>query len=504
MAAPQFEVDNTDKYHKIKPLPKGWGYYASLPFKAIRNIPAYALGRVLGILIFNPLATLNPEHDHRQFQQSSDPDPLHKGDFAVINVTEKPSFVIRVVRNYMRRLRNTVRPPEFIERFMQRQVLRINQIDEAKCDEVIDNVLKHLDGQSLADKRIHKVTADNIFIKGTEFIDPALRERFFNALNGRMRQRDDVSENFDIRNNQKGLNFYTLESRDGSVLDSCEVQAPGEADKQYQNRTFVISCMPRSNNYTAWLKRHKIYAEQIGTTYISFNYRGVERSRGLIWTENDMVKDAVAQAERLLALGAKPQNIAFEGECLGAAIATMAAAKMNKKGFDVKLFNTRSFRTATKLVLYKILPGENANLLNPLNWLRYLAAGVFLLIGNPLLKITGWNMNAASAYDSIPDANKGFLNAANDPMVEGSHVSILSLMQEHGDDAANSHLFEAEAAQDGAKPTVRNTHTCPLNQLNCGGQDARQYKINFFRQVFSKPNSDDCQPSIQETPVNMA
>ncbi len=523
MPQASFKIQRSSNYIKIQPLRRSWGQVLAYPFvktmDLVWGLPALALGRLLAIVIFNPLATINPEQDDRQFQQSSsNPDPLHRKDFAVINVTEKPSFITRIIRNYMRRLGSTLNPPRFIQNFMARYILRINQVDANGCDEALRKFMRHYSGESLIDSRVNPIDADSIFIKGTEFINPRLREHFFNAINRFVNNQDiERDGSFDIRNNQQKLNFFTLESRDGAILDSVEIVGDGEADRPYKERTFVICCMPRSNSYTAWIKRHRVCAEQIGTTYIDFNYRGVERSNGLVWTQNDMVRDATAQAERLLACGVKPQNIAFEGECLGAAIATLAAEKMHQQGFKVKLFNTRSFRSTSKLVLYKILPKQSASLLNPINWLRYVFAGLFICIGIPLLKITSWNLDAADAYNRIPAEDKSFLAAKSDPMVESSHASIFSAVQVRHEklkalvksDLAtkaekaelkaigkmSAHRFSAPSCEEPNTNQVTNSHTCPLQQLHGrrgGGRgcvdsnDARQYKINFFKAAFNK------------------
>ncbi|KGP64264.1 hypothetical protein EP47_04235 [Legionella norrlandica] len=518
-----------EHYFKLKSKEMTLGQVAAYPFKKIFDVvtglPSYLVGRILALVIFNPLVLVNPEKDDFQYKQSKkNPDELHFEDFAVINVTDKPSLITRIIRNYAIKLHNTLPyVPEFITNFLKKEVLRIKAADKQKCQELLGRLSLQLNGISLTNESIIPLDPEAIFFKGTEFIDPQLRDKFFKAVNELVNKRKDSDGQFDITKNTKKIRFFNLETRDGSVLDSAEIAAPGEAEKPYKDRTFVITCMPRSNNFTAWLKRHRMYANEIGTTYVSFNYRGVERSLGLIWNQNDMVRDAVAQAERLLALGVKPENIAFQGECLGAAIATMAAAKMHEDGYKVKLFNTRSFRSASKVLLYKILPAENASLYNPVNWLRYLGAALFIVIGIPLLKITKWNMNAAEAYDSIPEEDKDFLNAKNDPIVEESHASMFSYIKERHDKLQQAyengtateeelielknigdvepHKFTLNKEYDDTKKKV-NIHTCPLQMLARDGSDnpcednAHRYQIGFFRRAFHKTEEAHTAPSF--------
>lgn len=528
MSNHEFECEiHNEHYFKLKSksftLKQVVPYFLKKAFNTITGIPSYALGHVLFHLIFNPLFSFKPEqNDFQYIQNQHNPDNLHQEDFAVINVTDKPSLLTRVIRNYARRFyTNFPKLPDFVTNFFKREMLRVHYVDEKKCDELIGRLSQQLNGISLDGKEISQLDPDKIFLKGAEFIDPELKQRFNGLINKLVNNNPNYKcKNFDIADNNKKVRFFTLESRDGAVLDSAEIAAPGECEKKYKDRTFVITCMPRSNNFTAWLKCHRIYANAIGTTYVSFNYRGVERSRGLIINQNYMISDALAQAERLLALGVKPENIGFQGECFGAAIATMAAAKMHQNGHRVKLFNTRSYQSLPKLMLYKILPEKGASIYEPLNWIRYLAGGLFIIIGIPILKITKWDMDVTTAYDSIPTEYKGFLAAKNDPIVEGSHASMYSMVKERrkklqeavkNKTAIPEEIAELKSLMDikqhkfelnhHKSPKKINTHTCPLQMLNsrngCG--NARDYQIRFFRQAFQKdyennPSRNMCPP----------
>ena len=48
---------------------------------------------------------------------------------------------------------------------------------------------------------------------------------------------------------KKYADFYTLQTEDNAVLDSVEVHGKTALKKSMGKRCFIISCMPRSNNY---------------------------------------------------------------------------------------------------------------------------------------------------------------------------------------------------------------------------------------------------------------
>lgn len=505
-------LKNLDKsYVKLIPRERQWWEYLTLPFtttyKATRNIVAVCLGRTLAHLIFNPMLPHRPEEDAQLHVNSPNfPDPEHLGDFEVINVTSKPGFFLRVLQNYARKLQSQFpyELPMWLKRAVQ-NVLSINIIGQQECDKLIERIEKSV-------KAGHgNIEPSNIYIKGLEYIEPELRQQTLQAINQKLAKHFQL-EHFDIEDNRSRLNFFSLETVEHAVLDSVEVAAKGEAEKKPEDRTYVISCVPRSQNYTGWLKQLRTFAEKAQTTYITFNYRGVERSQGVIWTEKDMVNDAVAQAQRLLLMGVKPEKIAFEGECIGGAVATLAAAELYKQGHDVKLFNARSFRSSSRLALYKILPQDGASKLNPLNWLRYAAAGLFLVIGVPLLKLSHWNLNAAEAWDSIPEDAKDFMVIrsakeggqhlnVDDSLIPHKGASIYSYVREklgekpstETKDALHEHRFEVNP-ETGGDPKKRDGHSCARAQLRARGTathpqgwcDGREYVVGFYQRVWPK------------------
>lgn len=66
-----------------------------------------------------------PQTDFQYTQNKRYPDDLHAEDFAVLNVTDKPSFLIRIVRNYARKVLSYFpNMPQFLVNFIGHQILQ--------------------------------------------------------------------------------------------------------------------------------------------------------------------------------------------------------------------------------------------------------------------------------------------------------------------------------------------------------------------------------------------
>lgn len=512
---------STDNYFKLTPAKRTWGAWLSYPFitayNAVRNIFATCLGRLLAFVIFNPGKATNHDKDSvHHVNHKKYPDPEHKEDFHVINAVSRPGFILKILQNYSRKIQGSMLElPTWLTQLLKK-ILRFNIITPEDCDELVQRIIAAVEE---GEAGVSDFNVKNIIIKGLEFVDDDLREKTLDEINTVLRKYS-KDKSFDIRTNTTGINFYSLETPDYAVLDSVELRAKDETIKPMSERTFVIFCMPRSNGYCAWLKNLRIAADKAETTYIAFNYRGVERSQGVVWTQDDMVEDAKAQAHRLLLMGAKPENIAFEGECVGGAIATLAAASMHAQGHSVKLFNARSFRSTSHLVLYKLLPTDEAPKLHPITIGRYFLGGLFLLIGMPILYLSNWNLNTEKAWQTIPDKDKDFIvvrSAKNnddtrnkdDDMIEHQHASIYSFVREklqgHSEkidklalDKLHQHRFTVNSTICSNAKT-RDGHVCARYQLSQRmlntdkdeenlnqQQNARDYTASFYKSIWHK------------------
>lgn len=216
-----------------------------------------------------------------------------------------------------------------------------NQLSDRKyVDVILSEVDKLIIGTSNKKNCIGRVFDwSHIHFKGLEFLDAKMRLYLYEQLDKKYGQ-----QAYSKAHNTH-IEFFSIRASDKSELDSAEVIAPGEKDKPMSERKFVITCLARDQNYINLLKDLKYTATHLEATAICFNYRGIDQSRGIVWTEQDMIDDVLAQVQRLIDLGAKPENICLDGMCLGGAIATLAASQLHCQNCPVKLNNERSFRS---------------------------------------------------------------------------------------------------------------------------------------------------------------
>jgi effector protein SdbA len=397
--------------------------YFSRPFFFIMWPLTYAFKRAFIGVALGPDELLKQKHIHPTFWTD---DRTEKGS-VVVNLL--PGKINKAAKSYFAKM------SPFAPKVKQRQLSFDKPTHKAHVDSMIEEIEHLLNGTSAQDKCINKKYAiEDIHIKGLERLDARLTNYFQETI--RQKHGDDFFE----KDHKHTMNFYTLEPKDNIFLESVEISENEEKTKPMAERKFVIACMARNQNYMYWLKDFYTSAKNIGCTVISFNYHGLDYSTGRAWTQKDLVNDAVAQAQRLLALGVKPENIAFEGMSMGGAIATLATAKMHDMGHKVYLYNERSYRSLVRLMVGYVMPASQSNPWNPLNWLRYMLVGFTYVFVAPIIRLIGWHIDAATAWDRIPYSHKSYSVARNhenpnkyddDDVVHDTYSSIASLMDQH-------------------------------------------------------------------------
>ncbi|KTD22361.1 hypothetical protein [Legionella londiniensis] len=317
-------------------------------------------------------------------------------DIAVVNFNKQPS--IKWLDDMLIKLKSSIG----LSSGLRNRLCYENEKDKAYVDSILDKIDNLINGTCTEKNCVNrKFDWSHIHLKGMEFLDVKMRAYVYEQLDNKYGAKayKDAKKN--------NIEFFSLKTPDNAELDSVQISAPGENLKDMRDRKFVITCLARDQNYINWIKDLKYTATNLGATAISFNYRGTDYSRGQIWTLKNMVDDVRAQVERLTALGARPENICLDGMSLGGAIATIAAAELHSQGNKVKLNNERSFRSLPRLIFGFIAPEiQNANWWNPLTYLRFVLAGIAYLISAPVLWLAGWHVDAASAWEKIPDEDK--------------------------------------------------------------------------------------------------
>ncbi|KTD44759.1 alpha/beta hydrolase [Legionella oakridgensis] len=403
-------------------------FIIKIPISLPSWIISFLLARMMANIVLSPTYAKTQKPIH--LVRFSD-DPTEKGT-VVINLLPKDPH--KTFHDYLLKFSSVFHLP-FLAKLKKRQLSFKNPKDKAHIDQIITEIDLLITGQSTTDKCQHKTFKwTDIHLKGLEYLDDELRNYLFAKLRAKYGSEADTPPT-------TTMDFFTLETPDDAVLDSVALSAESEQDKPMAERKFVIVCLANGQSYIDWLKDFNVSAKEIGCTIIGFNYRGIDYSQGMIWTQNNMVDDTIAQVKRLLALGAKAENIGLEGMCVGGVVATIAAAKLHDEGLKVKLYNERSFRSAPHLLAGTVLPDAQSSLWSPVTLGRYLIAGLVFAIFTPIVWLAGWHLDAASAWDKIPLADKNYSVIRNprdidpkapktDGIIEDSWASMASLMDE--------------------------------------------------------------------------
>jgi hypothetical protein len=299
--------------------------------KAPVNVYQAVMGRLLTHVFINPLLRKEEEQETLLLQNNRHPDPLFatQDEMIIINVLSKNNLLFRTLLNWHKFFANQPLVGGAIQ-LVSKLISFFPKITN-NIESYIDRVVDDVENQIIGDDQGKSLQASQILFRGLEKLNAQQREIFYAKLAERF--------GYDFQQNKKYADFYTLQTEDNAVLDSVEVHGKTALNKSMAERRFIISCMPRSNNYIDWLKQYRCLANELDVSIIAFNYRGTGLlSKGIIYNETGLHEDTNAQVQRLLKIGARPENIALMGECLGANIATYTAGTLHQQGIPVGTF----------------------------------------------------------------------------------------------------------------------------------------------------------------------
>lgn len=140
---------------------------------------------------------------------------------------------------------------------------------------------------------------------------------------------------------------------------------------------------------------------RLKATITAFNYRGSGQSTGTASSQTQLMTDGIAEVQRVLDQGVKPQNIILDGYSLGGCIASLVALHFHDRGIRVNLFNDRSIASFAAYITQKHVGSQSLQIQETYGK----AVNVFS-------KMTNWELNATRAYLLIPDQYKGYLYIA--------------------------------------------------------------------------------------------
>lgn len=355
------------------------------PIQIIRWAISFIVVRILREIILAPTQVRTQNKIHHIAMENAD------DDLVIINLSPKISF---------KRLKDRFfKLSEWLGLENQNKTIISlkNQDHKNHIDTLIQEINKLRTGTSQKKRCQGKnFPWHSLYFKGLERFDIETRKYFLEQIGH--------NETESIEQTPR-IEFFKLNTQDGSMLDSISISASLQSEIPMSERKYVINCIEREQNYVNWIKDATHVSKKTNSTVILFNYRGIDESRGVVWTQNDLVADAMAQVQRLIALGAQPQNITLEGNCLGGTIATIAAAQLHQEGYPVKLYNLRSFQSVHRFLIGYLMPEQSTAKLTEV---RYLIAKIIAVLLSPLIYLSGWTLNAKKAWDIIPRKDKDY------------------------------------------------------------------------------------------------
>lgn len=195
-----------------------------------------------------------------------------------------------------------------------------------------------------------------------------------------------------------------IQTYDLAILDSMQI-IPETQPKPMNERFFIIKFNGNGMHYENHLERFAHDAQNLDHTVIAFNYRGVGNSKKAPNNFRDLVVDGIAQVQRLLDEGVDPEKITLDGLSLGGAVATMVAKYFHDQEKKVYLWNDRSLSSLLKAANKMILDEDSTH---------PLIVNCSTSITSSLFKMTAWEENIASAYNSIDEKYKRYMVVAKE------------------------------------------------------------------------------------------
>lgn len=196
--------------------------------------------------------------------------------------------------------------------------------------------------------------------------------------------------------------FHTLVTYDGAALDTLEIIHNEQKIKPIGEQVFVIYFNGNGTHIACCLEDDLLpNVIQYKYNQVCFNFRGTNRHGQAPLTANDLVTDGIAQVQRLLNQNVLAKNIFLRGHSLGGAIAAIVGQHFHAHHQPVRVFNERSFSNMTDLACWHL-----RGMIQPEKSLLRRIGG--RLAVSLLLRLTGWEINAAEAFKSIPPEYRAY------------------------------------------------------------------------------------------------
>lgn len=259
----------------------------------------------------------------------------------------------------------------------------------------------------LADNLFHsiieqKINPEKVIIKG-------INEGQIHAVRNLLNKKLSAIDLKTVPESTHGLHFYSLNVDDyvkkpknsGAKLDTVLIQPQNPSGK------YIINCAARGRSYLDWIGDMKKDADLNEATVIGFNYRGMVNSSGMMVNQMDAADDIIAQVKYLIEHEkVNPTDITLYGLCLGGALASLAAAELEKENISVKLYMSRSFKRFDQTIADLLLPRKYDSDSIYLIKLTFYPVLWFLTTGFKVYsKLMNWEIDVEAALKNLKPEN---------------------------------------------------------------------------------------------------
>lgn len=276
-----------------------------------------------------------------------------------------------------------------------------------------------------------------------------------------MAVRDESVSNYN--ENNLTCEKHKIITHDDAHLDTFEVQHKSQENIAPKYQKYIINLVGNEMCYEHIIDEMKGDAKALKANVVGFNLRGVGQSTGRAKSRDDLVTDGIAQVQRLLDQGVSPQNITLKGHSLGAGVASLVAKHFHQLGQPINIFNSRSFSTITNFLVGHIrLQRDERGL--AIGHKDSLGGKILGWLAKPFVKfavaLTQWEINAGSAFKSIPEAYRDYIVVRSRKEIRHDHI----------DDVVIPHyasIHEELTAERRAKKAAIDKEIANLDDLIC-------------------------------------
>ena len=154
-----------------------------------------------------------------------------------------------------------------------------------------------------------------------------------------------------------------------------------------------------------------------GATYYGFEYPGMSRLGGQVLEVNDLINTGLAVTNDLLRKGVSIDDIIFQGDSFGAAVAKKISDQFKKQsGVEIRCILNNTFSTFQEAV---------QGLMTQNSWTASLRP-----IIRPLLRYSGWDIRTQDSYNQVTPYQI-HVNHIGDGLLDPGNATLAAFVERH-------------------------------------------------------------------------